>query len=75
MKRFNVVGRAGLAVALSLSLCPIPSYAGPVDGENTVGESALGSSTELAETDAVAQPGNKDGESSTEVSGDSGACR
>lgn len=74
MKCFNAAGRVGLAVVLSLSLCPLPSYAASADeGWDAANESVLETSPGLGGSDETTQPNLKDEEPDVSVSEASGA--
>ena len=62
MKRFRVIGRTGLVIALSLSLCPVPSFAETVDvGNEHASESSSAPSVTLPETSDIHHSNSQDG--------------
>ena len=73
MKHFRVIGRTGLAIVLSLSLCPIPSFAETVDvGTAHASESSSGPSVTLPEASSGAQhPNSQDGNHGATTSNES----
>ena len=75
MKRFRVIGRTGLAIVLSLSLFPIPSFAETVDvGAEHASESSSGPSVTPPEASSGAQhPNSQDGNHGATTSNESDA--